>query len=213
MPYAAHTLVTIGGTLLEAAGQPNEIWQIGVRVDGVQGQEQAYLDALADDTSTGGTITQWWLTSANCLSNSAVLNYVKVAAVLPNQQLPALTHNFTTPHRGPNEAQLPNFVSMAITLEGANPKAPGNRGRVYPPNTVPFSGSSTDTSQPQKIAASGVSLVDALSGGGTLGAIPVIASKKYGTLVPIVACSADCILDTQRRRRNQLLEFRQTETV
>lgn len=213
MAYAAHTLVTFGGDLIEASGQPNEIWQSGMRIDGVT-DLAAYLDALAGDgTGDTGTIPQWWKVSANFNSTSARLQWVKVAAVTPTGQDPALTKNMNSPINGSTFPTYPNFVTVSYTMETADPKSHGGRGRCFVPNAFSFTGSSIDAGTAANAATAGVSLVDAMSGGGTLGAVPVVASRKYGTLKPIVAVSADCILDTQRRRRNNLLELRHTENV
>ena len=213
MPYAPHTLIRIGGSLLENTSQPTEIWQIGIRCTGVT-DLAAFLAALGgDDDTNPGTIHQWWGTALNLMSTQATLNFVSVAAVSATSQAPALVHNYPSPIPGPQAATVPNFVSLCITLETANPKGPGGRGRVYPPNAPGYVGGSVDAGGVKYVADSGVSLIDACTGGGTLSAVPVVASKTYGTLHPIVACSADAILDTQRRRRNQLTPFRQTSTV
>ena len=213
MAYTAHTLVIVGGTLLESASQPEEIWQFGVRCTGVA-DDAAYLAALGGDNGANpGTIRQWWGTAANGMSSSAQLEFVKVAHVTPTTQEPALTHRYADPIAGPNQAFLPNFCCVAITLEAADPKSVGGRGRIYPPNGYQFVGSTISAVSVGQAAAAGVSLMDALTGGGTINAQPVVASRKYGSLEPIVACSADAIIDTQRRRRNQLTQFRQRATV
>lgn len=213
MAYAPHTYAFFGGTLLEVSGQPTEIWQTGVRVTGVDDLE-AYLAALGgNNDDVPGTISQWWLVADNATMISATLDWVKVAAVTATEQAPALTHFYSSPIPGTREAAYPNFVTTAITLETATPSGPGGRGRVYPPLSIGYTGGSISTANAHNVASTGVSLMDAMSGGGTLGAVPVVASKRYGTNLPIVACSADCILDTQRRRRNQLVEFRQTVSL
>lgn len=213
MAYADHLYVFFGGELVETSGQPSEIWQTGVRVTGVT-DPAAYLAAIGGNNDDDlGTIHQWWRTTDNMCSSSAKLAFVSVAEVTATGQAPALTHNYSDDITGPNGPSIPNFVTACITLETATPKAHGGRGRIYPPLTMAFTGSSISTAVANQVATSGTSLMDALTGGGTLSAVPVVASKTYGTLLPIVACSADCILDTQRRRRNQLLEFRQTVAV
>lgn len=213
MPYAAHTYAFFGGTLLETAGQPTEIWQTGVRVTGVT-DLAAYLAALGgNNDDVDGTIKQWWLVADNATMASATLDWVRVAAVTPTEQEPALTHFYSSPIPGTREAAYPNFVTTCITLETAVPSSDGGRGRVYPPLSIGYTGGSISTANAHNVAETGVSLMDAMSGGGTLSAVPVVASKKFGTLKPVTACSCDCILDTQRRRRNALIEFRQTVSL
>lgn len=205
MPYSAHTLAVVYGTLLEATGQPTEIWQVGVRLTGVTDLD-AYADAIID------TVHQWWVLSDNLMSTSAILDGIKVAAVTATGTAPAIDRPASDHPTGPSAATLPNFCSVAITWETADPKSKGGRGRIYPPIAPTFTGSSILTNKAANCASAGVSLLDALTGGQTLQeATPVVASKVYGTLKPIVAASADCIIDTQRRRRNQLVEFRQTQ--
>ena len=207
MTYLGHELVRFGGRLIEASGQPNEIWQCGVRVVGVS-DLQTYLDAVAP------LLMQWWRLADNKNAQWAWLDYVTVATVTPTGQDPALRHTYDTPYQGPSQSIYPNFVTVSYTWETASPLAPGGRGRIYVPNAWQYVGSTLTADVAMDAAQAGVSLLDALSGGQSIeGVTPIVASKKYGTNKNIVACSVDCILDTQRRRRNQLTEYRQTASL
>ena len=121
----------------------------------------------------------------------------------------------TVSHAGTaSAATLPCQCAIVVTLRTALATRSG-RGRIYVPYTGAAVLSTTRTGDTAVING----LVDALGAyydavtGDSPDTIPVVVSQTLTTYNQIVSVDADAVIDTQRRRRNQITSTRHTYSL
>lgn len=222
--FPPHALFEFGGTLETAASTPNEIWSCGIRVVSFNNQGaltestvEGFLDALV-----GGqhgiiqTIGAWYSSPASQMAVTSVLKWVKLNNISPNGKYtnPGTTHRRDVNVAGNFSAQLPSFLSLAMTWETAKTRGRAHRGRIYPPNyTYSCTGAKISTANRDANATAGQNLIKLVNNAhcddaGTDRLEAVIASRIDGSFNPITGVTSDDIFDVQRRRKNAAVPLR-----
>lgn len=204
MAYVPHILVQFGGPM---DGGP-EIWSTGFRcanyAEYTQPSLKSYLDgALKDHVSSFIT------TSAHAFSSSVQLAFVKANRIGPDGKYAdpvSNTHEFTgTLPQGAQTPNMPYQVSVVASLRGPG-RGPGTHGRMYLPSQslVVEADGSLEGDIPPSCANAVVSLFTAVNGDSP-GLLPALFAQK-GEVGQILNVLVGSIPDTQRRRRNALVE-------
>lgn len=204
MAYLPHILVQFGGPM---DGGP-EIWSTGFRAanygDYTQAQLKDYLDGDLKDH-----VSSFITTTAHDFSSSTQLAYVKANRIGPDgKYVDPISNTYEFTGTLPQGAQTPNMpyqVSVVVSLRGVG-RGPATHGRMYLPSqslTVEADGSLEGDIPPA--SANAVKSLFSDVHGDDPGLLPALFSQKgpYGGIVNILCGS---IPDTQRRRRNALVE-------
>lgn len=107
---------------------------------------------------------------------------------------------------------LPHEVAIAVTLRTASASRSG-RGRFYLPPVATgavTTGGRLDASARPAIAGFSATYLSEDTG---TGLFSVVASGTTGALRPVTECQVGDVFDSQRRRRDQLVEVRSTVAV
>ena len=212
--------MTWGGTL--AAGQ--DIWSCGLYLDAGLGNinpiDEAQWAAIGEVLPTYAAAVRQLHTDADTrIPNGVLLEWVKLAYLDVNGSYKAEAHEYIYPTPvggGGGTAYVPQ-VACVVTLVSEKYKDPGKYNRFYlpaaaPTNTGVYKMTATQTAA---VAASAAAFIEALdatysgeTGGTTWGGniVPVVASKSYNQIMPVVSLRVGDVLDTQRRRRNKIYE-------
>lgn len=214
MTYAkSHYLVTVGGAL-----PGNEIWQTGMRwCPGDNPSDATLVGNLAsigvediyDDAAAiiSGASYQWPAETS--------IAWAKVAAVdtAGEYLTDAILYQDPSPTVGVHSGvTFPNQIALAVTTWSGQRLGKGNYGRMYWP--APFavldSGGRISSAYATVYAGLFADLVDAWSGEVGTVSVPgyaAIMSQAVGTPTKkIEAIRVGRVLDTQRRRRNNVAE-------
>ena len=190
--------ITYSGTL------PGETFAFGVHVDGGGG------DSTGAEAAAAIAMGDFWNDGTDGIKGlfSTDVEIVAVHAA----ELDALTGRQTDAAEGTLALtgtavadMLPHEVAVAVTMRGAAPIRK-NRGRFYlpPPSTATITNGRLSTASYTLIANGAALFVNTLQGAGFT---PVVYhADKTGTPVVTVGCGD--VPDSQRRRRNKLVEVR-----
>lgn len=193
---------------LGSAGE--EVWSCGFNFRTDSAPDFAEANALAVDIagalSAGGGDAFGSL--VNGMSASASVNDVDVyvydgtgpAVAAGSAPLPVAVAGGGPPTAPPQSASV---VSLLTALPGAR-----HRGRFYWPCLAPAMTTSLRSSTTQGHSTGAVELLAAIAGqmvdfGNPL---PVVYSPTSGDMTPVIAARAGNVVDTQRRRRDSLVE-------
>jgi len=174
----------------------------------------AFVYTTAKHTAMTTAIQTWFTNTQSCVSSLAKLSFVKFnpidvtghyAISTTNQQVLAdiaggITE--TTPAR-------PNQVAWAISLTTAYSRGPAHKGRFYSPMpTCPLAAGGVITaSYVTNAKTQATTLLNALNAVDSAVQVAVFSRKQGAPAHNIVTgISLGQVLDTQRRRRRQLLE-------
>jgi hypothetical protein len=213
--------VTISGTCFGAA----EEWSTGFFVGDEDDDATAPTQAFVDDVAT---YWQTFFTASNSkISNRYQTTEVKAAllnadgstdidSVVHHTYGTAISGVYTVNHNVPQ-------ASLVVTLTSANLRGLASKGRMYLPGYAPSIG--TDG----KISGTDIGLVsttfqtfmNAVNGSFNIPGAVILASKGRPTAVPPLAGPSKTVTgykignvyDTQRRRRNQLVETYTSGTI
>lgn len=185
------------------------------------------LEAIKD------LVEDWFLRAGTGIPNQARLDYVAMNAILPDGKYadPGNPHIFEYPAgeapTGPLQAAALPQVTVCLSLRTATQRGTATKGRIYPPTAIQATadgrvGSSTAQGMGDSAAVllEGISEVDSpfLAGGLRVGVVSNISGPNGDTsgLGPsriVTRVLVGNVFDTQRRRRNQLVETYTTSTV
>lgn len=219
MAYAPHALVAICGDWGIQSDAAREVWQFGIRIStgtpagGYLNDPQAYANGV------GPNIDTWFRAVGNGMSTLARLLTVKVNNIKPDGSYKDnTTHQYVLPvaHTGGTSGIYPGFTSLAWTFYTDLGRAPGGRGRCYPPNgTYALNGGAfscnSATATTNVTAAKALLSILLARLDGTTAIMPVVASRQTGALGAIQQVSSDTIFDVQRRRKNRASGVRVTQ--
>jgi len=209
MAYPEHYLAVMGGTLR------GDIWCCNIRM--IAG---AVMESGQQEEKAQSVFNAWKNTCAdpavNIVSSAVVLTYGKFNRINPDGTYhdPNTTHEYfgapVAPASAPTHANQDALVLSWVTDAQ---RGPGSKGRIYVPcpsiAIVALSG---------KIAASnaviaanfGAALINRLNDDPNWPAHPdlecAVVSKVGGVAFPIRSVRVGDVLDTQRRRRNAMVE-------
>lgn len=209
-----HYLVTIGGTL---AG--NEIWQTGARYCSTTSYTDAqFVSALAsisaqdiyDDAASVFGYSSW------PFPNTSKLAWAKVAAIGADGAYltDPVFYNDATPTTGYGSAsRLPNQISLGVSLWSGQTLGKGNYGRMYWPGLMASveTDGRWDASMGTALGANISAMLTAWAGevstvGVAAGQLSIMTQGATPQNKSVEWVRIGRVPDTQRRRRNSLVE-------
>jgi hypothetical protein len=212
--------VTISGTCF--GGQ--EIWSTGFFLGSPTADagtaSQAQVDAIATRWGTFFTL------AANKFSNAYLTQQVKVALLNTDGTTdPAnvVYHTYPTALAGGSAASaLPPQISLAASMTSALPRGMASKGRMYLPgyNAVVDATAHISSTDMGTIATAFQTFINGVNTDGTSSAKVILAS--FGRLLPTVIAGSSQLVtgvrignvfDTQRRRRDGLIEAYTARTI
>lgn len=202
-----HLYVQWGGML-----PGNEVWSCGLRMvasspDSIAASDATLLSGLVS------AITAFHTRSTTMISTRAVLQYVKANAVGVNGKYlyPTTQQSILANTNGGASAAntLPNQVALAISLTTGVGRGPAHRGRFYIPlpAILPQSDGLIDATVRDGIKTSATTFLTALNAITPNFQVGVFSRKSGAATHKLVTgIAVGRVLDTQRRRRNKLIE-------
>lgn len=213
MVYPNHILVALGGRLGDA-----EQWQTGFRLisddnDDLNAQVQRAAESLDDIEAH---INTWWTAVMGVMSSAAHWDFLKVNAIdaaghYGSQETNAIYYALAEPgHVGQTAAQ-PYQNALALSLRTQFTRGRASRGRMYLPVGRPgvsaTTGEITDAF-PEALAQSTADLFTNINDnpGIDWANTRVAVVSSFGLFNNVTSVRSGKIMDTQRRRRAQLVE-------
>lgn len=185
---------------------PGEIWQITMHTTG----DVSLADAQSAWSDATGAL---WTSALDALvSTDVVMTEVSTASISEetDTQLSRLIDDVTRPGVSEDET-LPPQVALVVSLRTAMATRAG-RGRFYlPPLAVSTVADGRLSSTAQGTVSSAVEAFLTSLGGASL--TPVVRGRSTHTSTPITRYDVGDVFDTQRRRRDKLIETRIGGTV
>lgn len=212
MPYTAgpfdssHWYAQWGGTL-----PGNEVWSCGLRFASVGGFTPVHDEPMLTAVKNA---VQTYHTAANTkVSSRALLTFCKLNVIgTDGHYVGEDTHEFvyTPVGGGGSDTTTPaNQVAWAVSLTTGVERGPAHRGRFYLPLPVvmPQSSGLLDTTLCTNLVTQTNTFLAALNAAHASAAVAVF-SRKSGAAAHrnVTGCQVGKVLDTQRRRRNKLVE-------
>lgn len=203
-----HNRVIISGTL-----GANEVWSTSLRFMGRAiapediNDTQLALNDWASDVAgaMGGTLD----ILRNCLSTSGQITGVQTQFLSVSGALVLQSPKESVPVVGLGTISAPYPNSVVITQQTARPGA-SYRGRNYWPLLAPGitgNGLLQAPTAPADVAGNWADLVNMITGlSPTAGVRPAVFSKKENEVTPVTSYRVGNVPDTQRRRRDALVE-------
>lgn len=229
MPYAhAVKRVTISGNCYGGA----EIWSTGFYVGSVGADVSNPTQAFADAIRTAWTA--FWGSATSYVSSNFKVDNVKVAQVGTDGKT-SLSNVIYAPYGTAlagtaSSPILPPQIALVASLENAGARGLAAKGRMYLPGiaaTLTTTGQ-ISTTNASTIAANMKTFLDAVNAAAPTGEKVILASQGRRTknadgsysVVPGTAVNAlvtrvrvGTVYDTQRRRRNAMVEQYQSSTL
>lgn len=204
---APHLYVQWGGTL-----PGNDIWSCGLRMSPINSGTVDSAASMLDGVSAAISAFHAGTTGMQ-IDSRAILNHVKVNAIGTDGKYMLPTTNekvlANVPGGISTSTGFPNQIALAITLATAVSRGPAHKGRFYvplPAYTVGSDGRIGKTYSDNAKAAANT-LITALNAVNANMKVAVY-SRKIGAPAQRLVTGAlvGRVLDTQRRRRNALVE-------
>lgn len=202
----AHHYVQWGGTL-----PGGEQWSCGLRMVPVTGGTPTNDPALL--TGVSAAVEAFHTNASSQISPGAKLTFTKMNAVgADGHYLSLLTAEHvhaSVAGGGSGSNTPPNQIALVVTLETGFSRGPAHRGRFYMP--LPMTPIGSDgriaTGSRDPVVAAATTFLTALNAV-TANVKVGVYSRKDGAPAHrlVTAMSVGRVLDTQRRRRNKLVE-------
>ena len=210
--YEPHVLIAFGGTMV---GSP-EIWGCGIRCQAINGPYTVEVNQAACDGYVKNAVENLILDTQMLFSSDVELGYIKVNNIAADGKYADETtaaHYETVPVQGGQTPGMPYQVSVVATFVGTG-RGQGSRGRIYLPSQAleMQSGGRLAGGLTGPMVAGLVTFFHALEAPAELGYKPGIFSSK-GPWSLVNTIEVGDIPDTQRRRRNALIEERAASAV
>lgn len=210
MAYAPHTLVAFGGALNEIASG-DEIWECTIRGYSPGGSKLPLSDPAGYMGQIHTALATWFGASTSGMYQGSTLKWLKVNNIGADGKYSDSTTNvydYPSPTAGYVATQkAPAFCSVAMAWTTSRTRPPGAWGRIYPPNpSYAVVGSAIASADQALVVTAAKNLLGVLRNcSGSLGFIPVIASKVNATNTEITGVRVSDVYDVQRRRKNAAL--------
>lgn len=232
MTYQPHALLRFGGRWFDT-----EQWSCGIRIG--TDDNSATVAQWVTATKDGGVpdeprmltdfrefVEAWFLRPGSQISNLARLDYVSLNAIGPDGKYadPGSPHTYEYPAgsapTGPLDAFEMPQLSIVVSLRTEIQRGLATHGRIYPPTGLQLTsagrvGSTTATGMAESFST----LCEDIAGYDEVilaGAPRVVVASDLGTPGPmriVTRVLVGDVVDTQRRRRNQLQETYVTSVV
>lgn len=204
----AYNRLVISGTV----GNGADIWSTGINFSALLGPlviSQADLGLWAEQAATELEGTALGTNLSAGLSANGSITEVRTYYYASNTGPSTFVATSPVTKIGSGTANNPLPTSMVLSLK--TPFAGRSfRGRMYWPalSTVVQTGGTFSTSFMSSIATEAANLLNAMSGAaaGTYDLVPAIVSKTRDLVTPVTQVSVGNVPDTQRRRRDALVE-------
>lgn len=225
MPYTPHYLLSFGGRL-----GTDEIWTNTIRLGNNAGVISTPRPTV--ETILGDMMEQMADVYGDLgYSSAAYLDWAKLNPIGPDGRYPDdwdTVELFDLGITSGNTAQYPFQVAMGVSWQTTRPRGPSSKGRIYVPSPwLPVNPSSgrIESTQLGNVTNNWASLltqwnllVGQFDDGGNPESQPVrmaVASNvgPAGLTSPITSVRIGDVLDTQRRRRNALVEEYESASV
>ena len=184
---------------------PGEQWSFGVYTD-----SNLSVTAMHSQWMTG--ITNFWSTATALFCTDVETTRATTVELDPATGRQLTGAESTRTDAGTSEATcLPFQCAPVVSLRTATLSRAG-RGRFYAPSLAVDqvdAGRMTTTARDTLADAAEDLLTGLTSAGGTV----VIYHRASGTTTPVISLDVGDVIDTQRRRRNQLIEARTSRAL
>lgn len=229
MPYA-HSIkrVTFSGTCYQGA----EIWSTGLYIGAVEADVSNPTQAFADAIRTAWTT--FFQSTALQISSSFKTENVKVAQINADGST-NLSNVVYAPYGTPiggvgGSSAYPPQIALVASLENSGARGLAAKGRMYLPGVYQPIGSNGQITSGQvlPIATAMKTLIEAINAAAPAGEKVILASQGRrvkqpdGSYLPVPGTAVSSVVnrvrvgsvyDTQRRRRNAMVEAYQSATV
>lgn len=197
MPYPIQTAyLTFGGAL-----PGGEEWQCGLH--GELNGNVASPTGMANIALNARTpLTTWWNSAgvAAFVGSGTTLTTIRAYLFPANATKATAVGGASLSLSGTGTSSLPNQCAIVLSLRTGDPSRRG-RGRIYMPmnKTGVASNAQLTTGQVSALATATATLLQDLAAADSVG--PVLGGTSAN---PVTSVVVDSVVDTQRRRRNQL---------
>ena len=228
MTFRPHLYLQFGGRFFST-----EQWSCGLRMSlGEPGPQNLTSDetrrnwAIDNIDDVAQDVLDWFVEPSHANSSAARLDYVKLNPIGPDGRY-AFDDETIEFRWADGEAQpgprTPTFpqITCCVSLLTAAQRGRGSRGRFYPPTGLLDVSATTgrlNLGSVQTVLDGAQSLLDNLANqpGPDLQSPRVVVASDLGTPGPmrnVTAVAVGNVIDTQRRRRNELVEEYQQAVV
>lgn len=193
-------------TILGDSFETQEEWQTGFHLTSATAPSEAVLDALMV------AIVDFLDTPALRFPSFCRFVGVKWAALEPDGTYPVGASSIeqfrAVPFVGTDTSGGYPQIALVTSLRTARPRGLGSNGRNYWPSaaSINFGTGAIGATEATAIATAATVLVDAINDQG-IGVVCVASAVGNGLLQPVTGVRVGRVMDTQRRRRNQLPEL------
>lgn len=202
MPFPrTHTLITFIGDAF--TGQ--EIWQTSLRLDSTSEPNLDQLESYAE------AYAAFHAASGAGIGNAARFLAVKGALIGADGKYPndyeSLEYVRPTPLPGGGPGIGIPQLSTVLTLNTTRSRGLGSVGRMFPPPTAfsPQPDGRMSQGTAETLAGLGAALISDMNAAAP-GDVTVFGQTGSGTAFPVTGVRVGRVIDTQRRRRNALVE-------
>lgn len=212
MVYTAqHQLLTVHGEQFTGSSGVQETWQFGIRFLGSPSTvTQALVDSLATPTAT------LFADVSFSMKSIARLAFIKLAQIdVDGHYVPgtiAYTHSFSPMVSGAGTAgdPWPPQCAVVITERTALPRGRAHAGRFYLPVMQGVIGTDgkMPAGRPAVLLGPLRTWLNAINGTAGMGVASVMSKVGAGATQTITKLECGNVVDTQRKRRRQLVETR-----
>lgn len=221
MPYSQNVIsLTFGGSLADG----NEIWSCGVHaaVPGDSaGTTTAFNDIGSDMISLRNLIQTMIANPALLVPSGVDLEWVKVALLGPDGKYVGLPHEIQATQSGSQAGPYIPQAAVVNTLVSSVWRGAGKYNRFYlPVSTHAFpDGWGLTTFAAAAYCDEMVEFMEDVNtyldsvSSGTPAVLSVASATRTGSVEPILEVRIGTVIDTQRRRRNNLPENYQTRAI
>lgn len=204
--------VVASGSMLAGAEEWSCSWSLDLGGFSGEGVE-TLLDGLVPVIST------WFSSAGASISTRAQLETIKANVLGVDGKYVSQTYTGLRdiePVVGSAAGNImPPQNTVAVSLRTARKRGPGARGRFYPPLPVVGTLAPDGTiaaGQAAQMATAGAALINGMNGVSDLRVV-VASEVGAGALVPVTSVAVGTVVDTQRRRRGDLVEVYSTAAV
>lgn len=179
---------------------PGEVWSFGIYTD-------SNLSVAASQSAWMTGITNFWAEATALFSADVAATRAVTVELDPATGKQLTGAENTRADVGTSVAEtLPFQCAPVVSLRTATLSRAG-RGRFYAPSLAvdQVAGGRLLTAARDSLADAGLALVQGLT---AAGGNVVIYHRSLGTTTPVTSLDVGDVIDTQRRRRNQLVEAR-----